>query len=225
MSTGDRIPDDADLLAFVEGRLDADARRTVEAALARDPDLARRVAAMQVALTEEPGLLDAVLDAPLPDRLRQAARGADVRRRRGRLSLLAAQTRDFFDGVGWRLGGPAVAAAAGLLIGLAIDGEAPAPPREPGYRPAESESATSSATLPPAALDALVSTLESGGESARIGDVEVTLGQLLPLPVDAQCRWFSVTADGVRHGGIACARPPGWSVMSVETSTIADDGE
>ncbi|MEQ9812536.1 MAG: hypothetical protein RLO50_07115 [Azospirillaceae bacterium] len=210
---------DKDLLAYVEGRLDTASRQAVDQALSRDAGLQRRVAAMRRAVAEEPGLLDSVLEAPVPDRLLRAARMPARPGPGARLAATGGRLRRLLRSTGWGLAAPAGAAIAGLLIGLAVDGEPSSPGGGSGYRPAGS---TAAGSLPPAALDALVGVLERGTGGGQVGAIAITVGQALPLPVDADCRWFQVTMDGARHDGIACARPPGWSVMTVETSAVAD---
>ena len=62
------------LMAYADGELDMETRERVEEAIAKDPDIARRVAshkALRDALHSE---FDPVLDEPVPERLTAAAR-------------------------------------------------------------------------------------------------------------------------------------------------------
>ena len=74
--------DDADLHAWVDGRLDGQARAAVEAALAADPDLAARARAYIDQNHDIRALYDGIASEPLPDRLRPARIAAMQRRRR-----------------------------------------------------------------------------------------------------------------------------------------------
>ena len=63
-----------ELHAYVDGQLPAERQREVEAWLAGRPEEARRVAAYRAQKRELHALFDPVLDEPLPQRVRQAAR-------------------------------------------------------------------------------------------------------------------------------------------------------
>jgi len=93
--------DDADIHAYVDGRLATARVPEVEAALARDPVLATRVADLrrQNALLHE--ALDPWLDEPIPERLLNAAAPPATKGR-------------------WRAVTPYFAAAATLVVGLAV---------------------------------------------------------------------------------------------------------
>ncbi len=66
---------DEDLNAYLDGELEEDARRSVESALARSADLRERLAAYRRDKASLAAAFDPVLDEPVPDRLRLAARG------------------------------------------------------------------------------------------------------------------------------------------------------
>ena len=66
---------DETLMAYADNELDADARAAVDAALANDPDLVRRVARQHALLSSLRAAFDPVLDEPVPERLIQAALG------------------------------------------------------------------------------------------------------------------------------------------------------
>lgn len=63
-------PSDQELHAYVDGALDAASRRAVEAHLASEPADAARIAAYREQKAQMHALYDAVLDEPLPERLR-----------------------------------------------------------------------------------------------------------------------------------------------------------
>src|SRR5579883_1234043 len=76
-----RISDEV-LMAYADGELDTTARAEVERAMAADPQIGRRVAEHEALRARLRSTYDSVLNEPVPDRLRAAARGAAVRDRR-----------------------------------------------------------------------------------------------------------------------------------------------
>lgn len=67
--------DEETLMAFADGELDEALRAEIAAAIAKDPGLARRVAAHRALRTEVAGAFSSVMDQPVPERLSAAARG------------------------------------------------------------------------------------------------------------------------------------------------------
>ena len=94
---------DADLNAYVDGQLAPEQAAVVEAALARDPELAARVAEFRAQSAALRDALDPVLAEPIPDRLLAAATSAADGRVRGACAGGAI---------------PALAAAATLVLGV-----------------------------------------------------------------------------------------------------------
>jgi anti-sigma factor RsiW len=116
-------PENEQLMAYVDGELDAGARARFELAMAADPALARSVAAQRALRARLVASLDQQLAEPVPERLLQTARTAPAgtapvatlspRRSRGGRSPLQAPRV-------WAL--PAALAASLLLAGvLAVD--------------------------------------------------------------------------------------------------------
>ncbi len=68
-----KLPDEL-LMAYADGELDAAERTRVEAAVAADPELARRVAAHRALRTTMAASYSKVLDEPVPERLAALAR-------------------------------------------------------------------------------------------------------------------------------------------------------
>jgi hypothetical protein len=68
-------PSDEILMAYADNELDAAARASVEAAMALDPELARRVARHQALRNSISHHYQSVLNEPVPDRLVSAVRG------------------------------------------------------------------------------------------------------------------------------------------------------
>lgn len=100
--------DDTTLNAYVDGQIDEDGRRAVEAWLAEHPEDAARVQAYR---TQNAGLherFDGVLDEPLPPALAEAAAGRQAGRpgARGRMRIAAAIALFALGGLsGWGLRG------------------------------------------------------------------------------------------------------------------------
>lgn len=67
---------DETLMAYVDGELDAETRATVEAAMADDPELARRVDEQRALREQLRAAFEPVLEEPLPARLIERARTA-----------------------------------------------------------------------------------------------------------------------------------------------------
>ena len=67
---------DETVMAYADGELDAASRAALEAAMATDPQLARRVARQRALRARLRAALDPVLDEPLPERLLASVRGA-----------------------------------------------------------------------------------------------------------------------------------------------------
>lgn len=108
MAAADRLsPPDADLHAYVDGQLASGRRAAVEASIAADPELARRVADFRAQNTALRDAFDAVLIEPIPDELLVAATMPRVDRPRGRWvvpSLAAAASLVVGVGLGWFFG-------------------------------------------------------------------------------------------------------------------------
>ena len=97
---------DVDLNAYADGQLAPDRMAMVEAALARDPELAIRVADYRAQSGMLRDALDPVLAEPIPDRLLTAAAQAASHkphpvRRRAIFALAAAATLVLGIGLGW----------------------------------------------------------------------------------------------------------------------------
>lgn len=105
MSTNPAPYDEADVHAYADGCLPAERAEAFTAMLQREPGLATRVAEIRAQSADLRAALDSVLSEPIPDRLLAAAsppsRVAMLRRR-------------------LRMGAPAFAAAATLVLGVAI---------------------------------------------------------------------------------------------------------
>jgi len=87
------------LTAYVDGELDADARRAFEAELAADPGLAAQVAAHRTLRTRLSAAYRPVLEEAVPMRLELSARAANDRARSPRAAVWAAMAASLVVGV------------------------------------------------------------------------------------------------------------------------------
>ena len=69
---------DEQVMAYVDGELDAQTRNEVERAMESDPEVARRVARQRALRNKLRAAFNNVLNEPVPDRLVSAARTAPV---------------------------------------------------------------------------------------------------------------------------------------------------
>ena len=102
------------LMAYADNELDAQTRTAVEAAMAADPEIARRVAQHKALRGKVRLAFDNVIDEPTPQRLVNAARGVPTVRREGNVVPLRRKAPQ-------RRGVPLWASiAASLVIGIII---------------------------------------------------------------------------------------------------------
>ncbi len=79
---------DETLMAYADGELDGPGRAAVEAAMAADPEVARRIAQHQALRSRLHAAFEPVLAEPLPERLLAAARGTAPQPRAGKVTAL-----------------------------------------------------------------------------------------------------------------------------------------
>jgi hypothetical protein len=100
------------LMAYADDELDPRTRAAVEAAMASDPDIARRVEQHKALRGKLRSAFDQVLDEPVPDRLIAVARTAPAVRREGNVIPLRRKSPPRWSWPQWG------AIAASLLIGV-----------------------------------------------------------------------------------------------------------
>jgi hypothetical protein len=181
---------DEKLMACADGELDASAAAEVEAAMARDPSLARRVAQFQAQARQLRDAFDPVLAEPLPARLTAAVAGIvgiEARRRAARR----------------RWGVPEFGAmAASLLVGVLVSWVAL---RTVGSPPIVSSAAglVARGELARALSEDLASEASAG---------PVRLGVSFRDRSGAYCRSFALDSDN-RIVGLACRPERTWQVL------------
>lgn len=125
--------DDVMLMAYVDGEVDAQTAREIEAMIAADPSIGRRVAMFRQTATMTRGAFGEVLHEPVPERLLQALGGGAAAPAAGpRVVPMGVRTEQ--RGHLWRHAGWAAAAAIGavaLLNAASQQGIAPFAQRAP----------------------------------------------------------------------------------------------
>lgn len=106
------------LMAYADNELDAQTRSAVEAAMATDPEVARRVAKHKALRGKLRAAFDEVLDEPPPQRLVDTARGAPAARREGNVIPLRRKASAQRAWQQWA--GLAASLIAGVLIGQVL---------------------------------------------------------------------------------------------------------
>lgn len=105
---------DETLMAYADNELDSETRSAVEAAMAADPEIARRVAKHKALRGQLRAAFDKVLDEPPPQRLVNAARGGPAVRRESNVIPLRRKTPPRRAWPQW------VSMAASLIVGILI---------------------------------------------------------------------------------------------------------
>lgn len=204
------------LMAYADGQLDAQTRAAVDAAMAADPELARRIE-RHVALNKRlHAAFDPVLDEPVPERLLNAvgtALRAEERKSSAAVIDLAAQRRKRSKPPvsmwSWRQWG---AIAAGIAVGV-VAGRV-------GIPEGDRQFAMIDGGL--VARGALRQALSTQLASVQAADAPVRIGISFKSRSGDYCRTFAV-AKGV--AGLACKGNGEWRLQVLAPSGAAPSGE
>ena len=241
---------DEQLMAFADGMLEPAEAARVEAAIAADPTLERRLHVFRLTGDGLKPFYDGILDEPVPQRLIDAVhRHAPAARevlgrgtpRGGAVGLLhrADDRRRTswtpLDILEWLTGGPRVA-GAGLAFASAIAIAAAGGwlahdliSRPNGIAEGGARFAVSSAGQPIAAGDlAEVLETETGGARVAVSDGE-DAGAITPVltfisRAGAVCRQFTISAPHVVEDGVACRDGADWRIVARIETTGAKAG-
>jgi hypothetical protein len=198
---------DEAIMAYVDGQMESEARRAFESALARDPELARRVAEQQALRIRLREAFDPTLAEPVPARLLHAVRdgSADVAPTTSRFG--SRRTSRLAPATGFAL-------AASLLIGVLIGRTVSAPDADEALIVSDVRGSRASGAL----ADALSHRLAA--ETDPTGVIELGLSY---RALDGEfCRTFVLPKAGTRAlGGLACRDDAGWEVRWLESSTVS----
>ena len=204
--------DDATLMAFADGELDAALRAEISAAVARDPALARRVDQHRALRAEVAAAFEPVLSQPVPERLLAGAQDSATAERTSRGTVVQVPAR----------GAPAPSApwrarewsamAASVMLGVLISWKL--------FAPGDSTLVTvREGTV--VARGALARALDQQLASGQTGTEAVLIGLTFRTPEGQYCR--SVTARAAATAGLACRTQGEWRVPVLDVAPEASD--
>ncbi|HEV7135948.1 MAG TPA: hypothetical protein VGN43_04900 [Steroidobacteraceae bacterium] len=191
------------LMAYADGELDAAARSAIEAAMASDPQIARRVAQHSALRNRFRSAFDRILDEPVPPRLLMPASGV-TGTVRGKVVPLR-QPRQW----AWPQW---TAIAASLIVGVIVGGLAMLRARAPDVVAMTGGQALAAGSLAHALSDQLAGS-RSSASSVGIGvSFRSKSGQF--------CRTF-VLRQPAALAGLACRAPQGWQIGVLARTELA----
>jgi len=202
--------DDETLMAYADGELEPAQRAEIDAAIAKDPGLARRVEQHRALRERLAGAFAKVLDQPLSERLEAAARGGAPRAEsQGRGNVLQFPARSA------RAPGPAwrarewIAMAASLLLGVFLSWRLLAPGAT-GVIEADSDGLM--------ARGELARALENQLASEQRGEEPVLIGLTFTARDGAYCRSFVLRS--AQTAGLACRVGSEWQIPVTDSSPM-----
>lgn len=211
-------PSDEILMAYADNELDAEGRASVEAAMAADPEIAKRVARHKTLRGALKSQFDPVLREPVPDRLLTAVRKTpaaqprkaevtDLARVRAAKQQIAGPSRRW----SWpEWGGMAASLVLGLAVGYALL-------RPPGQMIANSDGRL----VAQGALKEALSRQLAGEQAGEERPVQIGLS--FAAKSGNYCRAF-VTHSAESMAGIACREGNAWSVKILAPSESTKSG-
>lgn len=186
------------LMAYADNELDAKTRSAVEAAMATDPDVARRVARHKALRGRLRTAFDKILDEPPPQRLIDAARGVPAVRREGNVIPLRRKAPPRRAWPQW------MSLAASLVIGVLIGQALLRGSGAPGPITARDGKLLASGVLAQALSEQLVSTQKD--------DLPVRIGVSFKSKDGDYCRTFALR-EAMPLAGLACRKNDDWHVQ------------
>jgi hypothetical protein len=201
--------DDETLMAYVDGELDGARRAEIEAALGRDPELARRVAEHRALRARLSDAFEPVLRQPVPAQLEKLARGGSRAAPRGNVVPFPAKASPPA-GTRWR-GREWTAIAASLVLGVFLSWRFLAP--QPG--------AFDSADGALVAAGELATALETRLASESAGSVNI--GMSFKTDDGAYCRSFMLRESAT--AGFACRENGRWEIPMLQSSGRIPGGD
>lgn len=186
------------LMAYADNELDSQTRSAVEAAMATDPEIARRIAQHKALRGRLKVTFDKVLHEPPPQRLVDAARGVPAVRREGNVIPLRRKQAQ-------RTAWPQLATmAASLVIGVIIGQVFLRMPATGAPVTTRNGQMLASGTLAQALSDQLAST--------QSPDAQVKIGVSFKSKTGDYCRTFTMHAP-TTLAGLACRNHDDWRVQ------------
>ena len=197
------------LMAYADNELDAQTRTAVEAAMAKDPELARRVAQHKALRGKLRVAFDKTLDEPIPQRLVDAARGVPSVRREGNVIPLRRKAPPRKIWPQWA--SLAASLVLGVIIGQAI------------LRGPQSGPITASRDGRLTANGLLAQTLSEQLASTQPDQAPVRIGVSFKSKTGDYCRTFSMR-DSTVLAGVACRDHDEWHVQALAQTAAPDQG-
>jgi len=189
------------LMAYADNELDTQTRSAVEAAMAADPEIARKIAQHKALRGKLQATFDKVLNEPPPQRLIDTARGVPAVRREGNVIPLRRKQPS-------RRGWPQWASLAATLVIGVIIGHAllRMPLGGAGDSPVTSRNGQvlANGTLAQALSEQLAST--------QAPDASVRIGVSFKSKAGAYCRTFTLH-ESTALAGLACRDHDDWRVQ------------
>jgi hypothetical protein len=203
--------DDETLMAYVDGELEPGLRTEIEAAVAGDPALARRIDEQRALRARVAGAFAKVLDQPLPERLEAAARGGAARPGApGRGNVLQFPARSArAPSPPWRAR-EWVAMAASLLLGVLLSWRLLVP---------GSSGVIESGPDGLLARGELARALENQLASEQRGDETVLIGLTFRDRQGGYCRSFVLRE--AQTAGLACRGGSEWRIPVTDSSALS----
>jgi len=188
---------EAILMAYVDGELEPGARAQVEAAMAADPDIARRIARHRAFRDRLRASFDEVMEEPVPDRLLATARAASVPGDAGKVAPIRRRTTARWAWPQWG------SIAASLIVG-AVAGQQFLRPSPTGPITDQKGQLLASGVLGRALSQQLAS------QRQRLAPVQV--GISFRSKSGEYCRTFVLRGPG-DLAGLACRTDAQWQVQ------------
>jgi hypothetical protein len=192
------------LMAYADNELDTQTRSAVEAAMATDPEIARRVAQHKALRGRLRATFDEVLDEAPPQRLVDAARGVPAIRREGNVIPLRRKAPPRRAWPQW------ASLAASLVVGIII-GQALL------RMPTGGGPVTTSRDGQLLASGILAQSLSDQLASTQAADAPVKIGVSFKSKAGAYCRTFSLS-ESTKLAGLACRDHDDWRVRVLTQS-------
>jgi hypothetical protein len=190
------------LMAYADNELDAQTRSAVEAAMAADPEIARRVAQHKALRGRVRMVFDKVLDEPPPQRLIDAARGVPAIRREGNVIPLRRKAPPRRAVPQW------MSLAASLVCGVFL-GQALLRTSNTAPITARDGKLVANGVLAQALSEQLASTQKD--------DLPVWIGVSFKSKDGDYCRTFSLR-ESTTLAGLACRERDAWRVQTLAQS-------
>ena len=197
------------LMAYADNELDAQTRTAVEAAMAKDPELARRVAQHKALRGKLRVAFDKTLDEPIPQRLVDAARGVPSVRREGNVIPLRRKAPPRKIWPQW------ASLAASLVLGVIIGQAILRGPQAGPITAARDGRLTANGLLAQALSEQLA--------SAQPDQAPVRIGVSFKSKTGDYCRTFSMH-DSTALAGLACRDHDEWHVQALAQTASPDQG-